>query len=100
MSLNDLIKKIAQKRNERGFVTDPLKIHMLLTEEVGEIAAELKKLWSKNYDSFDKKKLAEELSDTFCLLAAMAHECDIDLEKAIQDKFFDKDEQRVWKTER
>ena len=73
---------------------------MMLTEEVGEIAAELKKLWSKNYDSFDKNKLAEELSDTFCLLAAMANECDIDLEKAIQDKFFDKDEQRVWKTER
>ncbi|MCP4140058.1 MAG: hypothetical protein GY755_07175 [Chloroflexi bacterium] len=100
MSLNDLVKKIAKKRSERGFVTDPLKIHMLLTEEVGEIAAELKKLWSKNYDGFDKNKLAEELSDTFCLLAAMANECEIDLEKAVQDKFFEKDGKRAWKTER
>lgn len=45
--INQLSQRIVEKRAERGFVTDPLKIHLLLTEEVGEIAGELKRSWSK-----------------------------------------------------
>ena len=52
--LKVLQERIANIRKERGFVTDPLKIQILLTEEVGEISAELKRLWSKNYDAFSK----------------------------------------------
>ncbi|MBT7914681.1 hypothetical protein HN588_12320 [Candidatus Bathyarchaeota archaeon] len=40
MQMAELVDKIVAKRAERGFVTDPLKIYVLLTEEVGEIAAE------------------------------------------------------------
>ena len=39
--LADLQKAISETRAERGFITDPVKIHQLLTEEVGEIASEL-----------------------------------------------------------
>lgn len=98
MHTHELVQKIVTKRTERGFVTDPLKLHIMLTEEVGEIAAELKRTWSKNYASFDKSKLGEEIADVFCLLAALAHEFDIDIEKAVREKFFEADEARTWKS--
>ena len=44
MQIDELVSQIVAKRAERGFVTDPLKLHVLLAEEVGEIAAELKRL--------------------------------------------------------
>jgi len=79
-------------------VTDPLKLHILLTEEVGEIAAELKRTWSANYDGFSKERLAEEIVDNFCLLAALADQFDIDIELAVREKFFEKDQGREWRT--
>ena len=98
MNLATLTQKIASKRSERGFVTEPLKLHILLSEEVGEIAGELKKLWSKNYAAFESEKLSEEIADVFCLLIALANEFDIDIEEAVEAKFFQADESRVWKT--
>ena len=98
MHTHELVQKIVAKRAERGFVTDPLKIHVLLTEEVGEIAAELKRTWSKNYSEFSRDKLGEEVADVFCLLAALANEFDIDIEKAVREKFFEADEARTWKS--
>jgi NTP pyrophosphatase (non-canonical NTP hydrolase) len=97
-ALNELQQRIADKRAERGFVTDPIKIHLLLTEEVGEVASELKRTWSKNYDSFNKDRLADELADTFVLLSALATAFDIDLVQAVETKFFGKDAAREWKT--
>ena len=75
---------------------DPLKIQLLLMEEVGEISSELKRLWSKNYDEFDTSRLANEISDTFVLLTALASHFDIDLEQAIERKFFKADDNRHW----
>jgi len=98
MSLTKLTQRIVTKRSERGFVTDPLKLHILLTEEVGEIAGELKKLWSQNYSSFESEKLSEEIADAFCLLAALANEFAIDIEQAVESKFFKADESRAWRT--
>ena len=60
--LADLQSAISKTRAERGFVTDPVKLQVLLTEEVGEIAAEIKKLWSVNYDDFDRDRLQEEIA--------------------------------------
>ena len=94
--LSEIQARIAEVRAERGFVTDPLKIHLMITEEVGEVASELKRLWSKNYDGFDKTRLADELSDVFVLLCALATKFDIDLEAALQSKFFGKDAERKW----
>ncbi|MFW5830360.1 MAG: MazG nucleotide pyrophosphohydrolase domain-containing protein [Planctomycetota bacterium] len=98
MDLSDLTQRIVAKRAERGFVTDPLKLHILLTEEVGEIAAELKRSWSNNYDGFRPDKLAEEIADTFCLLVALADVHGINVGKAVEDKFFTADDSRTWRT--
>jgi NTP pyrophosphatase (non-canonical NTP hydrolase) len=96
--LADLQKTISRTRAERGFVTDPVKIHVLLSEEIGEIASEIKRLWSKNYDDFNRDRLKEEIADVFVLLAALATQFDIDIEEAVVEKFFQRDSAREWKS--
>ena len=96
--LTALQGRITEERGKRGFVTDPVKLGVLLTEEVGEIASELKRLWSKNYDEFRADRLQEEIADAFVILAALADQFDIDIEKAVEAKFFGKDAQREWKS--
>ena len=97
-NLIDIQKRISDERTRRGFVKDPIKIAILLSEEVGEIASELKRLWSKNYDDFSEERLTEEIADTFVTLAALANQFDIDIEKAVERKFFGKDANREWKS--
>ncbi|MEM7735819.1 MAG: MazG nucleotide pyrophosphohydrolase domain-containing protein [Deinococcota bacterium] len=96
--LSTLQQHITEKRAQRGFVTDPLKIHILLTEEVGEVAAELKRTWSANYDDFNQARLADEIADVFVLLSALASSFDIDIASAVETKFFNKDGKRTWNT--
>ena len=43
--LAELQQATAEIRAQRGFVTDPVKIHLLLTEEIGEIASQIKGPW-------------------------------------------------------
>ncbi len=96
--LRDLQKRIVEKRKERGFVTDPIKVYTLLNEEIGEIAKELKKTWSPNYSELKKEDLQEEIADSFVLLSALASEFGIDIGKAVEEKFFKKDSKRTWKS--
>ena len=96
--LADLQKAVSETRTERGFVNDPVKIHVLLTEEVGEIASEIKRIWSVNYGDFSRDRLQEEIADAFVLLAALATQFDIDIEEAVTDKFFRKDSLRDWQS--
>jgi len=96
--LGELQKQIEAIRTERGFTTDPVRLLALLTEEVGEVAGELKKTWSKNYAALDVADLADELADVFVLVSALATKFDIDLETAVRSKFFTADAQRRWAT--
>ena len=96
--ISELQHMIAKIRRERGFVTDPLKIQLLLTEEIGEISAELKRLWSINYDEFDPSRLSDEIADAFVLLSALASEFDIDIGHAVESKFINDDSMRTWKS--
>ncbi len=96
--LTDIKRRIVEVRKQRGFVTDTTKIQDLLTEEIGEISSELKRLWSKNYDEFNADRLAEEMADAFVLLSALASTFDIDLAQAVKSKFFSKDSRRSWKS--
>ena len=97
-NLTDLQRRIAAERGKRGFVTDPVKLAVLLSEEIGEIASELKRLWSINHDEFRADRLKEEVADTFVILVALANQFDIDIEEAVEGKFFGKDAQREWKS--
>jgi NTP pyrophosphatase (non-canonical NTP hydrolase) len=50
--LQELQNLVGRIRQERGFTMDPLRIFTLLNEEIGEVARELKRTWSLNYDPF------------------------------------------------
>ena len=96
--LADLQHLIVNTRAERGFTTDPARLICLLVEEVGEVAAEIKKTWSPNYPDLVTRDLGDELADTFVLLSALASRFEIDLEEALRLKFLESDGNREWAT--
>ena len=89
---------VGQIRRERGFTMDPVRIFALLTEEVGEVASELKRTWSPNYEAFSKEDLGHELADALVCLLALANQFDIDVEEALREKLVHRDGQRTWKS--
>lgn len=91
--IQELVRKT---RQERGFTMKELEIFTLLNEEIGEVATELKKIWSKNYEGFSKEKMGEEMADVLCCLLALANQFDIDMEEALIDKLIEKDGKRKW----
>ena len=94
--LAELQRAIVAERRSRGFTTDPLQVFTLLVEEVGEVARELKRTWSPNYDDLTVERLAPELADILALLAALADGYGIDLATAVERKFFRADADRPW----
>jgi len=99
-SLHELQQSIALTRAERGFTTDPVRLLCLLVEEVGEVAAEVKKTWSDNYPDLRHEELGDELADVFVLLSALASSFELDLDASVRSKFFESDSQREWATAR
>ena len=73
-------------------------MRLLLSEEVGEVAHELKRSVSVNYEPFEVERLADELADTFVVLSALATSFDVDIEAAVEGQFFDKDSARRWRS--
>ena len=97
-SLQELQSMVGKVRQERGFTMDPVRIFVHLTEEVGEIASQLKRTWSLNYESFSKEDLEEEMADVLVCVLALADRFEIDLERVLMAKFLHKDGQRRWKS--
>jgi NTP pyrophosphatase (non-canonical NTP hydrolase) len=61
----------------------------ILTEEVGEVARLMSRLYGEqSFKESDKeKKLADELADVFWVLLCIANQTGIDLTVALQDNF-------------
>lgn len=74
--LSELQLAVTAERRARGFTSDSVRILALLIEELGEVARELKRTWSPNYDDLDAERLASEIADVFVLLSALASEWD------------------------
>jgi len=91
-----LQQSIKEIRAQRGFFTDPVKIMVHLTEEVGEVASQVRRTWSANPDDFEQSRLENEIADVFVLLTALANQFDIDIEQAVVKKFFKNDSNRTW----
>lgn len=96
--LQELQNLVGKTRRERGFTMDPLRIFVLLDEEVGEVARELKRTWSPNYEAFSKQDLEDEIADVLVCLLALANQFEINVESALARKLLDKDSQRSWKS--
>lgn len=76
---------IAELVEEKGWSKDPNEIFVLLNEEVGELAKELRRSWKKGMDGV-RPQAAAELADVFMYLADLANAFGVDLEQAVRDK--------------
>lgn len=85
----DLQKFVAARCKERGW-TDRTDIErlMFLTEEVGEVAKEIRKSSGKyGYKPGTKEALGEELVDVLNFIIDIANANDIDLETSFRAKW-------------
>lgn len=98
-NLNELQKYITKMMEVNHFESTPLELFCYLTEEVGEVAKEIRKT-EKNMDMDTKKEYASclkhEIADVFIYLLAICNVYDIDLLEAFKEK--EKiNFKRVWK---
>jgi NTP pyrophosphatase (non-canonical NTP hydrolase) len=83
MSLTQLAEHLEAKRAERGFEDTPERLMILLTEEIGEIATEIRKGWKGLAGPF---RIGNEIIDALTYCIRMARAFSIDLEAAIRGK--------------
>jgi NTP pyrophosphatase (non-canonical NTP hydrolase) len=90
VNLIELQNYVKNMEQERGFSNQTV-IHqaLLLGEEVGELFCALRKHVGLKIDSSKiniKQSISDELADVLIYLVSIANRCDVDLEKALQDK--------------
>ena len=88
-TLTEIQKDITKMTQVNGFNNTPLELFCYLTEEVGELAKEIRKT-EKNMDMDIKKNyescLKHEIADVFIYLLAICNSYNIDLLDAFKDK--------------
>lgn len=98
-SISDFQEYINDMVKIRGFDKEsPKDVMILLTEEIGELAKEVRKSSDMKYDvSKDRKpKLEDEIADVFMYILCMCRTTNVDLAKAFQQKER-KNMNREWK---
>jgi len=97
-SVADLQQYIKEMITVRGFADETLKdLMILLTEETGELAKEVRKLSHMKTDSSTKStgNIEGELADIFIYLLSICTHLNIDLFEAFKAKE-EKNSSRVW----
>lgn len=82
-TLNRIVDHVETKRSERGFEDTRERLMILLTEEVGEIATELRRHWK---GKADPARLGMEIIDAITYICRLARHFGIDLEEAVATK--------------
>jgi NTP pyrophosphatase (non-canonical NTP hydrolase) len=83
MTLNALMAYVEAKRVERRFEDRDEMLLILLTEEIGEIANEIRRHWKGKGDA---ARLAAELIDAVTYTLRVAHRLGVDIEAAVRGK--------------
>ena len=91
MTLSDVqsfAEGLSRKFQYKG---DPFRALAVVTEELGEVSAEINTMYlseSKVYQgkSGSREKLSEEIGDLVVAICHLANQCDINLEKEIVSK--------------
>lgn len=88
-NLADIQKYVANMMETNNFNNTPLELFCYLTEEVGELAKEIRKT-EKNMDMDIKKEynssLEHEIADVFIYLLALCNSYNIDLLSSFKNK--------------
>ena len=88
-NLSEIQKYITKMMEVNSFNNTPLELFCYLTEEVGELAKEIRKT-EKNMEMDIKKEyescLKHEIADVFIYLLAICNSYNIDLLEAFKDK--------------
>lgn len=98
-SMEDIQEYINKMLLARGFKgQSKQEIMLLLTEEIGELAKEVRKSTNMKIDQNESKEdgLSDEIADVFIYILTMCNEYDINLMQALINKE-KKNIKRVWK---
>lgn len=88
-NLNEIQKYITKMMEVKGFNNTPLELLCYLTEEVGELAKEIRKNESNMEMDINKKyssNIKDELADVFIYVLTIADKYNIDLLDALKRK--------------
>ncbi len=88
-NLNEIQKYITKMMEVNGFNNTPLELLCYLTEEVGELAKEIRKNESNMEMDINKKyssNIKDELADVFIYVLTIANKYNIDLLDALKRK--------------
>ena len=88
-NLNEIQKYITKMMEVNGFNNTPLELLCYLTEEVGELAKEIRKNESNMEMDINKKyssNIKDELADVFIYILTIADKYNIDLLDALKRK--------------
>lgn len=98
-SLKDIQQYVNKMIEERGFQNETLKdVMLLLTEEVGELAKEVRKTIQYKLDVSKAKDIdmEGEIADVFIYLMSLCRIQNIDLLQAFKEKE-QRNSKRIWK---
>lgn len=84
-TLAELQSFVAALVAEKGWSKDPNEILILLTEEVGEVAKEVRHSWKRGHDAV-RPAIGAEMADVLMYLLDLANTYGVDLEQAMRDK--------------
>ena len=92
LTLNALVAHAEAKRRQRGFDDTDERLLILLMEELGEIAHELRRSWRGRTAP---ERMGAEILDALNYLLRLAHRRGVDLEAALRSKE-SRNAQRTW----
>lgn len=98
-SINDIQEYINKMIEERGFDKETKQdVMLLLTEEIGELAKEVRKSTNIKMDEKQSRQenLSDEIADVFMYILAMCRVADVNLLEALINKE-KKNLERTWK---
>lgn len=88
--LDEIQKYMKDKIIERGFFDEtPTEILLLMVEEVGELAKEIRKHLGMKIDENEINKsscVSDEIADVFIYILSLCNKLNIDLFTALKDK--------------
>ena len=100
MTTTDMQAWVDELKHANGWkqsFDDVEKEFLLFTEEVGELAKEIRRKKGGNIaeDSDQSHKLADEFADVFVYFCELANLCEVNIEDALRQKM-EKNKKRTW----